>query len=106
MPTPSGMLKAGDVIQDSAGNQCRVIRREGNDQLYSVILERVDGKLGPHNQRSWRMTEAAYWLTQGWRVVDPSRAKILDALCAANPDFTRPRLEKIMQLTLQMAGKK
>lgn len=107
MPTPSGLLKVGDVIQDKEGTQFRVMHRTGNGQDYSVRVERVDGKHHPAKGRSWLILEVAYWLQNGdLKLVDNSQAKILDALCAANPDITRPRLDKIMRLTLQMAGKK
>lgn len=70
MPTPSGKLKRGDIIQNTkTGAYWRVLERVGNDVLYSV-------KLVPTNPKNFRaedrqrgymlMTEAAYWLKNGW----------------------------------------
>lgn len=72
MPTPGGKLKKGDILLNTkTGAYWRVIERVGNDELYAV-------KLTPCEDKDWRpddrrrgymlMTEAAYWLTQGWQV--------------------------------------
>jgi hypothetical protein len=75
--TPGGKLQSGDKIQHvSSGMVATVIKREGNDDIYSVILKPDEGL--PWNVHSafgypgcFRLLEAPYWLKQGtYRLVE------------------------------------
>jgi len=72
VPTPTGLLRAGDKLRYKAtGEIYVVVRREGNDVAYSVILRPLEGKLpkGIHNTvtgmpNTFRLLEAAYWIRE------------------------------------------
>jgi len=72
MPTPTGMLKAGDRIRHiESGEVCLVVERLGNDACYSVHIQIESGSVFPStNSRRRIMTEAAYWLGHGWELVE------------------------------------
>lgn len=83
MPTPSGMLKAGDRLwhDTDRGIIYRVVSRSGNSLPdYSVILEREDQRVLPPssarlstNLKQMRLTEAHYWVFMhrtGWHLVE------------------------------------
>lgn len=70
MPTPTGLPKTGEIlIHKPSGQRMRVVKREGNDVLFSVILTPADGSKLPNlsNQvfgmpNCFRLLEAGYWL--------------------------------------------
>lgn len=78
MPTPTGMLKAGDKIRHIAtGRVMRVVSREGSGMLYSVILTPADGKpLGEiyntvyGQPNCFRLLEVTYWLGRTYELVE------------------------------------
>lgn len=78
MPTPTGLLKAGDKVRHKeSGRVMVVVRREGNDAIYSVILKPADGQPLPKNIYNtvygepgcFRLLETAYWLGRTWELV-------------------------------------
>jgi hypothetical protein len=83
MPTPSGKLKAGDRLihtENRGTGEWEVVRRDGNDAIYSVVLTRADGGPLPVGVRpsfgddpgTFRLTEAHYWVFMargGWTLV-------------------------------------
>lgn len=72
MPTPSGMLKKGDVIENTHdGSQWRVIERLGTDELYSVRMVPLNRQLKLNDRaRGYAiLTEVKYHLKHGWRVI-------------------------------------
>jgi len=80
MPTPSGMLKAGDLIQHKTSKDIiEVLERIGNDRNYSVrarMKQRGPGSTGVPSvhiapDMTWLMTEVAWWMQQGvYKLVD------------------------------------
>ncbi len=67
MPTPTGMLKAGDVIRNKLNKiTCLVVERRGNAPDYSVLLEYVDGI----SKRQIRLLNAAWHLENNWELVE------------------------------------
>lgn len=75
--TPSGLLQKDDVIvQEATGRRWRVIMRLGNDALYAVRMVPEGHTQWPASDRNRGyaiMTEAAYYLKHGWRVINDRR---------------------------------
>lgn len=74
MPTPTGKLKAGDLIRQKAtGAIWRVTERLGNDELYAVRLVPHGGgaklPLDSVSRGYMLMTETAYYLKHGWELL-------------------------------------
>lgn len=73
--TPGGLLQKGDrIVHTASGAKCTVVKREGNDAAYSVIV-RPDEKLEFYRQTAFgypgcfRILEFGYWLKTGaWRL--------------------------------------
>jgi len=86
MPTPSGLLKAGDLLRHKDDPQVtyRVIYRTGNERSYAVMMERTDGQ--PFRTNGHLKTQGfllnAEWNMRhnGWSLVDEHPAC---ALCGA-----------------------
>jgi hypothetical protein len=74
MPTPTGLLKRGDIIKClKDGRLWRITDRLGNDMIYAVRMVTADGKpLGPNDRsRGYALlTTVPYHLKNGWSVVD------------------------------------
>jgi hypothetical protein len=78
--TPTGLPQKGDVlVHAESGRRLEVVKREGSDALYSLILRTQDGSrptrhsTPPYGYPSshMRLLEAGYWIGQGtWRVVE------------------------------------
>ena len=67
MPTPTGMLKKGDVLENiSKGVTCRVVTRNSNDPGYSVYLNIIRG---PKKGEVFLLMNAAFHLEHGWQLV-------------------------------------
>lgn len=71
MPTPTGLPKAGDILlHTQTGNRFVVVKREGNDQMCSVILRPIEIKtpfrISPHPygypNDHFRLLEAGFWI--------------------------------------------
>jgi hypothetical protein len=83
MPTPTGLLRKGDRVRDRKGERTyEVIKRQGNDLNYSVILRLEDAtsedrlalsSFHPYGypRDHIRLLEAGYWMEHGWRLVKP-----------------------------------
>lgn len=82
MPTPGGKLKGGDKLRfrNSKGEviEAVVFERLGNDEMYSVVLERANGKDWPvghrrmGNPKQMVLLEAHYHVFMrqgGWELV-------------------------------------
>jgi hypothetical protein len=72
------MLRAGDKIRHKpSGRVFTVVRREGNDVAYSVIVKPTDGRPLPDDIRTtvmgmpgcFRLLEAGYWIHHTYEVV-------------------------------------
>jgi hypothetical protein len=78
MPTPAGLLKAGDKIADPDGTVYIVTERLGNSRDYSVRIKREDGRdftAGEARGRpSMLLLTAAWKLGHGWALI-PSLAE-------------------------------
>ena len=81
MPTPTGKLKAGDRIRHKpTGRVFKVVEREGNDMIYSVILTPDDGLPLPPTTMTvfdrpnhFRLLEVPYWLSRTYELVIEER---------------------------------
>ncbi len=69
MPTPTGMLKAGDKIQGPDSVPCVVMQRRGNDINYAVKMQRVDGLRFRCGKHEVFLLEAGWWLKHGWKII-------------------------------------
>lgn len=72
MPTPSGLLKTNDIIINTKTNaRWRVLQRLGNDEIYAVRMvpfNRGDLSVNDRSRGYAILTEAPYWLKNGWKV--------------------------------------
>lgn len=117
MPTPSGKPKAGDMVRHG-DVLFRVVERTSNGDDYGLVLEACDGRSVPAsmqrhgNPKQMLLVEAKYWLAaQGskWRLVKPGEvdhALLVDQVHAANPDISRNRIDRIVQLTIALSKRR
>lgn len=74
--TPTGLPQKGDKMRHKSGREVEVVKREGNDSLYSLIVRVTDGghtNSSPpfgYDRTHFRLLEAAYWIQRGdWTVL-------------------------------------
>ena len=70
MPTPTGLLKPGDIIRHKdTGEECVVTERLGNDISYSVRMKKRDGSKFANRRSESILTTAGWWIKHGWELV-------------------------------------
>ena len=77
MPTPGGKPRAGDRLRHrETGATVTVVKREGNDMLYSLILKLDKPYPKPMPQQAYgyprghfRLLEAGYWIPRFWEYI-------------------------------------
>jgi hypothetical protein len=86
MPTPAGLLKAGDKIADPDGTVYIVTERLGNSRDYAARIRREDGRSfttgAARGRPSGLFLNATWKLRHGWSLVPPDAG-------AEKPPLTR-----------------
>ena len=77
--TPGGKLQVGDRVKHVSTNRIyEVVKREGNDEVYSVIVKPTDGRRLPVGTMEafgypgcFRVLEMAWWLREDiWKYIE------------------------------------
>jgi hypothetical protein len=84
MPTPTGLLKSGDRFYhgDEPHIVYTVVSRSGNDDMYSILFRREDGKAFPFGggpaRRQHLMVGPIRWKFEhlDWKLIDEEQADL------------------------------
>jgi hypothetical protein len=107
MPTPSGLLKAGDRIKHSSDPTVYVVtRRLGNDISYAVRIRREDNRPFNHNgfiDKEHLFNEFDYALRHlGWSLVGGKGTEVHDELAASTRSKVLENLVSLNDIVTEM----
>lgn len=74
--TPGGKPQKGDhIVNRDTGEHFVVIERMGDDMLYACRIRRFSGQPFSDGRPTHIMTEVAWWLRNGYQVIDRKKVR-------------------------------